>query len=337
MVDESARTNPMVGAVVDILLKETLADHMPYLIKYILFNPMTAVLYIMVAYIVFCIIYTPFFCMSFLVTGFGSFLIFLWVIAILLRTFSRSMTFPGSGSTMAKTIAVDFLKRFITPLERIAIISSELMSALLLITTSYQNRTTTKKPRNVDINALEQRFRELTQVLGTCPRALGWLSRSLASISDKLSVPEQQTGQKLVDGLSLLLAAHGKMAPNTMQTVRQCHLDNYSGAQSVNAEEVASFIEYASKCLQASEMVKASAAAMRPKPPKDEEDPVLGQVLALLPKSVASFERLSFPIMREQLSSVYGAQRISGKFFPTLLHYNSMNCIHNYESRIATL
>lgn len=310
MVDESSRTNTAVGAVVEILLKETLADHMPAVIKYILFNPMTAVLYIMAAYIIFCIIYTPFFFMSYLVTGFGSFLLFIWLVGLLLRLFSRSMTFPGSCATMVQTISADFLKRFITPLERIAVITSELMSALLLITTSYQNPGTMKKPRNVDMNALDQRFRELSQVLATCPRALGWLTRSLAAVNNQLSPAEQQIGHQLVDGLSLLLAAHGKMSPNSMKIVRQCYFDNYNGQQTVNPSDVQNFIEFASKCLQASEMVKVSAVAMRPKQTKTDDDD-LSQILSLFPKSVKGFERLSMPLMREQLMSVYHAQRIS--------------------------
>ena len=122
MVDDASRSNGVVGFLVDLAMKDTVADHLWTPFRYILFNPTTMLLYIMVIYIVICLIYLPFFGLSYAVTSRGSFVVFIMLIVLGARLLARTITFPGGSTSMHKTISADFIKRFSSHLEKVSMV-----------------------------------------------------------------------------------------------------------------------------------------------------------------------------------------------------------------------
>lgn len=306
MVEEASRSYAIVSYAIEFLLRKCAADYMWSPLKIILFHPGNSLFYSLVIYIVFVIIFMPFLLLSYLTGTLVSVVVFFGSIVLGLRSFARTMTFPGSTSSMQRDIAVDFLKRVSIQLEKIATLSSEMMSFLLLVGTSRKNNK--NLPGNVrlgDMKGIEKKYMELSVVLGSLPKFTLWLTRATDACSDKLSNDETKLMKKMVDSMSALLTAHAELSPIVMSVVKDC----YNNCTSPLLDR---YLDSCAKCLQASEQFKTCAVAIRPQSgsKNDGDDPIWNQLSAIMPRYVVSYEHLSFAVMREQLYSNYNAVRL---------------------------
>ena len=98
MLEElSRRDDGAFGKCLQVLLYQTLADRLWPPFKWICFNPVVTFAVVIVLYLVFSIIYAPLWLASWLITPYGSFILFLVFINYLANIISRKIAFAGSN------------------------------------------------------------------------------------------------------------------------------------------------------------------------------------------------------------------------------------------------
>jgi hypothetical protein len=141
-----------LGSCVHWFLTRSFADRgLNALLKSVAYNASTVCIVVIVVYIVFCVIYAPMYMFSLVITPWGSFGLVLLGIALLLRWFSRSMTFagrccttfvmlfvkfcyhPGSNMSLQKEYSADYIKRQAQQIEQMALFVSQYTATLLLM------------------------------------------------------------------------------------------------------------------------------------------------------------------------------------------------------------
>ena len=95
-VEASIQSESVCGSCLKWLVNKSIADvFLNALFKSIAYNAATAAVVVLALWIIICILYLPLFWISFLISSFGAFILLLTVVALLLRSLSRSMSFAG--------------------------------------------------------------------------------------------------------------------------------------------------------------------------------------------------------------------------------------------------
>jgi len=163
------------GKCLQILLYRTLADRLWTPFKVMCFNPFITLAVVAVIYIVFCVIYTPLWLVSLVLTQYGAYMVLIILINYLANVISRSIAFAGYNSSVQKQISSEFFRRIAQFLEGAALHTSEFSSTLLLgpsgqipfsemppLDTQFEDI----RQRTSTLPALTTHFRECLEFLG---------------------------------------------------------------------------------------------------------------------------------------------------------------------------
>jgi hypothetical protein len=133
MEESSRREDSVFGRLFKFLLFPSLSDKLGYPLSFICNSPVICLVVILIVYLLFLIIFTPLWLLSFLITSYGSILTFLFLFQMLATFICRSISFPGSNNATIKSTSSDVLRRLAEYLENTAIATNEASSNLMLL------------------------------------------------------------------------------------------------------------------------------------------------------------------------------------------------------------
>jgi hypothetical protein len=357
MEDSSRQENPsLYGKVLAaVCFSQTLADKLYFPFSYVAVNPFISFLVLAVIYIVFLIIFSPLYLLSYIITSIGSCILFLLCFHYLIIYIIRLIAFPGCSISSQKSLSNDFLKRLLTFLENIAISSNQYFSTLMLIANGQ-----------LPVQEIYTKMKDLHKILLTIeylPNVVLYLKDTLDYLKKEklLTSNELKTVNDFILSLETYyssfhylyhfineeyysISSHSSilLSNSTITTA-----ENYHVKQKNNRL----LLSHASKCLKASENMRLSSLSLNPNrsgsssassssSSSDEENEGMDTSAGLnelyklvfsFRESISSYEHITFPYMRSILKYKYGAKYylIKGK------NENIIDCCYiNYENAV---
>ena len=325
MLEETSRKDEgYVGKCLNFILYKTLADRLWTPFKAICFNPTIALGVIIVLYLVFCLIFIPLLMLSYLITGYGSFLVLCVVINILVQMLARTMAFPGCNISVHKQIAADFINRILVYLTKLAKLTGDFAATLML---AESGRISASELRTAD-----RKLAEIGRVASSLPKLQETLkAASMYVEANKITTAEEQAIvsqlYSAVESFNNALPELATLPLDSLAKGKQPAPGNSAGQKlSITAQT-------AGRCLKASEALKQAAEAAMP-PKKAEEDGIMAKLKGLmsLNEGLVGGEKLTFPFMREQLKTRFMAE----SFNLTGCNNNLIDGIIIYAANIGT-
>lgn len=287
----------MCNSLNSVISHVTLADKLWPPFKMLVFSPLVTGIFLLIFYFSIVIFYVPLWLLSFLVTSVGSFLIFIALLVLAARSIGRSIAFPGSTPNVQREISSDFIRRVLMQLESISTLSSN-FNATLLAMSSGQLRVS-------EIGIFQQRASEIMLACDMLGKLADWINKVKRDLSTNLK-PEEivsigQLGAAALELSNIL----NDLRPTITSYVSGSH--QRSSSSTDRASENATVLQ----ALRASQALKSCVDVMKPK--KIEADGIWATVNTILKINTGptGYEKLSFPMMREQLMAMYNAERIS--------------------------
>lgn len=307
--DDSAFTRGL-----QVVLYQTLADKLWTPFKAACFNPVVTLAVVVVVYLVFCIIYTPLWLASFLITTYGSWVLFLVFINYLANLISRAIAFAGSNISVQKQISSDFYRRMAMFLESMAVTISD-FTAILLLGASGQ------MPFN-QIPAMDAKFEDMMTRMAAVPVMAQFLRESLNFLTTQLMVTPEEYNimNKLCGAIEEQVAALTALEPyavgyiNSLESSRRANARSGSnGAQHGVPRGSQEFFKVASHCLKVSKALKVAVEVSRPAPASEEDSGMFAKLKSVLSlgTGLEGCEKLTFPYMRCQLEQRFKVEKFS--------------------------
>ena len=305
----SRQEHTAFGYCMRAVLFHTLADRLWTPFKLICFNPLIAVAVLIVLYLVFCVLFLPLFLLSFVITSYGSLLVFVVLFHFLAVYITRNIAFAGSSIMAQKQLSADIIRRISMFLENIAISTNEYTSMLMLVASG-------QIPAN-EIGYSIYNIEQIWQSVQFLPNINNYLKDAVDTLKNEASIsadekkimiqlctslPEFFTNFQQLLHMILKPNQHPHQRPRLSITIQQL----------VGNQQV---LNLAGKCLKASEILRISCTAIRPQTSNEEDGSggVSGIIKMLLSfqANLTAFERISFPYMRSILQRKYHAKSIN--------------------------
>lgn len=312
------------GRVTNFLCFQTLAEKLWTPFRMICFNPLISLGVLILIYIIFTIFFLPLWILSFIITSYGSFIIFLLLFHYLIIYIIRLIAFPGCNQSTQKQLAQDFWKRILSFLENIAMHSNQYSSTMLLIANGqlpiqeiYTNMQELQKILMM-IEYLPNMMNYLQDTIDYCKaeKELNYLEIKL--LNDFITQLEQyyQSFHYLYHFLNEEFYHISSHSITTQQ--------NHHHHQQKNQRLL---LTHASKCLKASENIRVLTQTLLPESnggnggdssdhgedgeSSNQNNLGISQLLKLFcsfREKINSFEHITFPYMRAILTHRYGAK-----------------------------
>jgi len=320
-----------------VVLYQTLADKLWTPFKAACFNPVVTLAVVVVVYLVFCIIYAPLWLASFLITTYGSWLLFLVFINYLANLISRAIAFAGSNVSVQKQISSDFYRRMAIFLESMAVTISD-FTAILLLGASGQMPFS-------QIPAMDAKFEEIMSRMAAVPVMAQFLRESLNFLTTQLMVTPEEYNimNKLCGAIEEQVAALTALEPYAVGYITSLESSRRANARSGNAPQHGvprgsqEFFKVASHCLKVSKALKVAVEVSRPAPASEEDAGMFAKLKSVLSMGTGleGCEKLTFPYMRCQLEQRFKVEKFSlvgcdknkidGVIFPVSVLTNASN------------
>lgn len=308
------------GRVLSILLYRSVADRVfSPLLKTVAYSPVMVLLALLVVYTLFCLVWLPLYLISLLVTWWGSVLILVSSIVAGARSFARTIMFPGSTRSLQKQYSVDFLRRLTYQVESAVKLISCLSSSLINVSTGRASRPAT--------DLAQRQFREVYAMFDEdhCLGHLeGWLRDALAEArAQQLLSPEELLGpETLLRHVEELIPALHELRPGATDLLSHGPSSSIFGSSNSKS---ALLREQCKATLTKTVALQAALISMKPRAGGDAEEPsslgggggVSGGLFSTIKAIIAGtdgpagVEKLAFPLMRQQLKTYFGGERLT--------------------------
>ncbi len=263
-------------------------------IRVICWNPFSAILAIVVLYIVFLIIFVPLWLISYVCTSIGSLLIFFIALHFVAVYVTQNIAFAGSSAMAQKQISGDIIGRISVFLENLALSTNEHSSILMLVATD-------KLPITELHNCVHQ-LEQLWQSVQFIPNIHHYMNEAVDYVKEKVPLSPDET--KIMSQLCSIL-------PEFFQGYQSLITHFSQNRHGMNPNTQRNLLSLAGKVLKSSEIMRISAVSIRPIRPEEDQNGGIGMVIKLfssIRSSISSFEHLSFPYMRSILQKKFLAK-----------------------------
>ena len=308
------------GRVLSVLLYRSVADRVfSPLLKTVAYSPVMVLLALLVVYTFFCLVWLPLYLISLLVTWWGSVLILVSSIVAGARSFARTIMFPGSTRSLQKQYSVDFLRRLTYQVESAAALISRLSSSLINVSSARASRPAT--------DLAQRQFREVYAMfdedhyLGDLE---GWLRDALAEArAQQLLSPEELLGpETLLQRVGELIPALHELRPGATDLLSHGPSSSIFGSSNSKSSLLR---EQCKTTLTRTAALQAALINMKPRAGGDAEEPsspgggggMSGGLFSTIKAIItgtdgpAGVEKLAFPLMRQQLKTYFGGERLT--------------------------
>jgi len=323
-IEEGARANSgnWKGRSVNYLLNNSVADRLlGPTVKAIAYNPMMVLLALTAVYAVFCLIWLPLWLISLLVTWWGSMAMLATCIVLGARAFARTIMFPGSTQSLQKQYSIEFLRRLCLQVEHLAGMAASIANGLMVVSGGRAAKATTE--------GMSKKFRELQSVLDEqLPDLSNWLQAVLSEAASKgtVTAAESEAAVQLRRSVEATREALQDMRPLAADLLSQGPAASAYGSGNSKAPLLHAACK---KLLKTSEALTNAAYGLRPRGQGGDAEEatggggdgsggffssgIFGAIKAVLTgkDGPTGLEKLALPFMREQLRSIFGAERFT--------------------------
>ncbi|RYG94612.1 hypothetical protein EON65_57225, partial [archaeon] len=134
--EEENNSSPWFNSCLRFCVTSSLADQLHPAFRFIAYSPVIVLIAALVLYIVFLLVFTPLWLVSFGITSYGSLALSLVLLHYLAVYITRSIAFPGSNISTQQQISTETMKRISSYLENLATSTNNTCALLLLITSN---------------------------------------------------------------------------------------------------------------------------------------------------------------------------------------------------------
>ena len=319
-IEDLSRQDTTVGNLLNIACFQTLADRVWAPFQLICFNPGIAFVVLLVLYIIFNIIFLPLWGLSFLISTYGSIILFLIAFHYLIIYITRLIAFPGASISTQKQISQEFLKRLLLFLENVATHSGQYSSTVMLIANG-----------KLPIQELYMNMNELQKILLTIeylPNVLLYLKDTMDFLKAEklLEFNEIKLIQDLHNAIEVYYQSFHYLyhfLNEEYYHISSHHHATNLGNQNFHHQQKNNrlLLSHASKCLKSSEGMRLATLPLKvvggggtgneEDDENNQQNAGIAGVLKLIlsfRENIKGFEHITLPYMRSILSHKYGAK-----------------------------
>ena len=319
--DVSRNDTTWKGRLLTILLYQTLSNKLWLPFKTICNNPIIALVVMIILYLLFLIIYTPLWLLSYMITIYGSYIILIISIHYLAIYISRMIAFPGCNASLQKQVSSEFVRRILNYLENLSKSLLDFTATLLLIVNG--DMPYFQLP---SIPMINNKLQEMVTSSSSLPTLSLYLRESISFLSSSMMITSIENIQflKLCDAIDESQKTLVELKPLAEEYLHSLEMRvnnrTYSTLRSSsslnqvhNQRNPVLLIKAITSCMKASEVLKACLDDVRPSSGSDEDISILSKIKSLLSftDSVEGCEKISFPYMRCLLTKKLYAQRFT--------------------------
>jgi hypothetical protein len=122
--------------------KKSFVSKLPKTFRILAWNPIMTLAGVLVVYAILSFLILPFHLLSYLLTPYGSWLLFFFLSLYLIRYFAICLIFPGSLPSLERKIANDYLRGMASQFDKIGVSSSAIASSLVHASTERHSNIT---------------------------------------------------------------------------------------------------------------------------------------------------------------------------------------------------
>mmetsp|Transcript_2287 Transcript_2287/g.3510 ORF Transcript_2287/g.3510 Transcript_2287/m.3510 type:complete len:496 (+) Transcript_2287:127-1614(+) len=284
--------------------RKCLADKLFTLGRLIAYNPVITLIGVVVVYPILVVFIFPFYIFSFLLTSPGTLLLLIILLVLGLRSFARSVIFPGSLHSVQRNISREYLKGLSTQCDRIASSSSAI--ALSLINLTHGGRVGLNSTLKLDELELLCK-RHLPCILAVLDEGVNFAQVMAEKGGNGVSVEDSllfkdlhNSGSSLFHSVSELLAMLSPVATSRTGLGRLLEV-----SQKELVDLCMQCMSFGGSVRSASEMLKQSTGYAMADVASSNNTP---SYLASIQSAVSDWflgpqgiEKMSFPMMRRQI------------------------------------
>ena len=320
MSDPSSQPDNACTSYVNCILNRCLLDKLKPFYRNIGNNPIISAVVLITLYMIFVLIYLPFYLVSLVVTPYGAILLLLYLFYVLAKYIAGSIAFPGSTKSLQREYSADYMKRFASNIDIIVANCSQLTASFMLILSG--------RIVKIDKLMLIHKLRELNNMIESIPKIIKRLDDTIRNITDNKNItPDDLNSYRLFkNNLEIFTSTYHQFSPLAMASLNgeNDYLVVGMGVGPKEKKVSNALVVNAGDCLKASEQLKSILFSL-----KGEMIPVNGNndieaannspshhIMSVI-NSITKFnvgptgyQKLAFPLMREQLKEYFGGERI---------------------------
>ena len=303
-IEEASRQKETVtGCIAHALLYSSLLDRYCSsfrLFKSIAYSPAMVLLALVLIYVVFIVVWFPLYLISFVLSTPGSVALLLALIVLSVRSFARTIMFPGSTKHLQKQYAVDYLRRLTAQLESTSTLTTNFTASLMLVSSGRLGR-----PPNTPVL---EKFNSIVHAVDALSEVASWISRATKEVVEAKEGTAGELEPMMALRLSIekLVSAVGELKFAAMDVLTNGPASSFSHG---NAQS-STLLVLCKRLLQASDALKSTSSAIAPRREDGNNRSITQKIGDLLScnEGPVGAERLSFPLMREQIRSHLGGE-----------------------------
>ena len=320
MSDPSSQSDNVCSSYINSILNRCLLDKLKPFYRNIGNNPILTFVVLIVIYMIFVLIYLPFYLVSLLITPYGAIILLLYLFYLLAKYIAGSIAFPGSTKSLQREYSADYMKRFASSIDIVVANCSQLTASFMLILSG--------RIVKIDKLMLMNKLHELNKMVEVIPRIIKRLDDTIRNIEPNKNItPDDLNSYRLFkNNLEIFTSTYHQFSPLAMASLNgeNDYLVVGMGVGPKEKKVSNALVVNAGDCLKASEQLKSLLFTL-----KGENIPVNGnsdieaannspsshvmKVLSSITKynvGPTGYQKLAFPLMREQLKEHFGGERI---------------------------
>lgn len=284
-----------------IFPRNSFAIHLPGLLRSLVMNPIITFAIVLVIYPLLSLLIFPFFLMSYLVTCYGSWLIFFLLFISLIRYFAICMIFPGSLPSMERKVANDYLRGMANQFDKIGVSASNIASSLVHASTRINTNITINTSDLYTLSA-----RSLPILIAVIKEGIQFLLNDQKERLSPSLVDMTSLGSSLESLQGDLMTLHSQLIPLST-TSPVVSLNNLISDQSTNSADL---VNFGMKCGANAHSIRIKSQSLKVVR-KDTSQSLVNQIRSALSnatdfwKGPQGLEKSALPMIRKHISLQY--------------------------------
>lgn len=315
-----------------IFPQNSVARYLPIVLKSLVMNPILTLAIMLLLYPLLSLIILPFYLLSYLVTSYGSWFIFIFCFISLIRYFAICMIFPGSLPSMERKMANDYLRGMANQFDKIGISASNIASSLVHASSGINSNITIQIDDLYTLSA-----RSLPILIAVIKEGIQFLSNDQTERLNPSLTNLNSLGSSLESLQSDLVSLHSQLLPFATYS-RAVSLRSFISQSSTNSADL---VNFGMKCGATAHSVRLTSQGLKVSP-KENTQTFLGQIRSGL-SSVTDFwkgpqglEKSALPMIRKHISLQYLSPITEAHSSEILLdHALIIDQLPNFHSRVC--
>ena len=264
VLEEIARRDSCEGRCLGVLLYSSLSDVVlarHRVLRVLVFSPALVFAALIVLYTLFCLVWLPLYVLSLAITWWGSAFLLLGCLVLAIRSFARTLIFPGSTLALQRQVSADYLRRLATQLEAVSTTATNFTATLMLVSSGRLGNTA--EAGGGAWAPLKDTFAELCrQADGQLEQTQHWIAEAAQETLARRAISEMEAAPALAlrRALAALCAAIRDLRAAATDVLSRGPASVYSHGNAQNN----ALLVLCKRLVQSSEALKDACESIRP-------------------------------------------------------------------------